>query len=73
MLGKSIIVWDLYQFTKCSLADACESYSIGEYKDNMDHDAVAEIWSKNDYKIDTYTDAKYLDMNVRQVLSAVQS
>lgn len=63
---KGMVVWDLYQFTKCSLADACRSYKIGEHKDEMNHDTVAEIWKKNDYKVSTYVDPDYLSMNVRQ-------
>lgn len=63
---KGIITWDLYRYVGTSLEEACNSYKLGEYKDDMDHDKVASIWKKHQFKISTYDDEEYKAMNVRK-------
>ncbi|KFH61735.1 hypothetical protein MVEG_12429, partial [Podila verticillata NRRL 6337] len=51
MCAKGVITWDLCQYTKSSLKEACDAYGIGDTKLEMDHDEIQEIFAKHNYML----------------------
>lgn len=63
---KGIVTWDLYQFTKSSLRDACVSYSIGDHKDEVDHDKISSLFQAHKFTTAAYSDKEFLAMKVKE-------
>ncbi|KFH61728.1 hypothetical protein MVEG_12436, partial [Podila verticillata NRRL 6337] len=62
--SRGIITWDLCQFVKSSLSDACKNYKIGDDKHEMDHRRIQELFEKHNYTGNVFTDGEYEAMNV---------
>ncbi|KAF9326694.1 hypothetical protein BGZ91_001823, partial [Linnemannia elongata] len=62
--SRGIVTWDLCQFVKSSLSDACKNYNIGDDKHEMDHGKIQELFEKHNYTNNVFTDDEYRAMNV---------
>jgi uncharacterized protein YprB with RNaseH-like and TPR domain len=47
---KTLKTWDLCQFTKCSLNDACKAYEVGDQKLEYNHDDIQKLFELYKWK-----------------------
>jgi hypothetical protein len=62
--SRGIITWDLCQFVKSSLSDACKNYGIGDDKQEMDHREIQVLFEKHNYIGSVFADEEYKAMDV---------
>lgn len=62
--SRGITTWDLYQFVKCSLKDACKGYGIERTKGDVDHKYVTRLF--NECGVNTFKDPRYLELGIKE-------
>lgn len=62
----NIITWDLFQFVKSSLADACKAYKIDGAKGEVDHKKVWKLFKQHDYEESVFDNEEYKAMNIEE-------
>jgi hypothetical protein len=66
MFAKNVVVWDLCQFTKCTLDDAAKSFKLGGEKPEMTHEEIWKVFEDHGYDFKKVTaDERYVALGVR--------